>query len=132
MTLTDRINELVDLLRVRRRLAFDELFAEATNRFDLVITFLALLEMTKLRMTRLFQADYDSGIYIEFTAATQETTEQTGGAGEAAPTEHPPAESYVAETAPATAPPDNDATEIPPPHPSESESVNEPHEDPPT
>ena len=29
ITLTDRINELVDMLRVRRRLAFEELFAES-------------------------------------------------------------------------------------------------------
>lgn len=68
ITLTDRINELVDVLRERRRVAFEELFEEMHTRFDLVITFLALLEMTRLRMTRLFQADFDSNIYIEFTA----------------------------------------------------------------
>jgi segregation and condensation protein A len=68
ITLTDRINELVDILRVRRRIAFADLFVGIEHRFDLVITFLALLEMTKLRMTRLFQADFDSGIYIEFSA----------------------------------------------------------------
>jgi segregation and condensation protein A len=71
MTLTDRINELVDVLRVRRRIAFEELFAEITTRFDLVITFLALLEMTRLRMTRLYQADFHSGIYVEFSAVVR-------------------------------------------------------------
>ncbi|MBX3220256.1 MAG: segregation/condensation protein A [Labilithrix sp.] len=68
VTLADRINELVDILRVRRRVTFEELFADLETRFDLVITFLALLEMTRLRMTRLFQADFDAHIYIEFTA----------------------------------------------------------------
>lgn len=68
VTLADRINELVDVLRARRRVAFEELFEGLTTRFDLVITFLALLEMTRLRMTRLFQADFESHIYIEFTA----------------------------------------------------------------
>jgi segregation and condensation protein A len=93
ITLTDRINELVDVLRVRRKIAFDELFAEATTRFELVITFLALLEMTKLRMTRLYQADFESGIYIEFSAQVTADDEATAEAPptEAAP-EAPPAE----------------------------------------
>ena len=68
ITLTDRINELVDVLRVRRRLQFEELFTDASTRFDLVITFLALLEMTKLRMTRLVQVDPWAPIYVEFSA----------------------------------------------------------------
>jgi segregation and condensation protein A len=79
VTLADRINELVDILRVRRRIAFEDLFEDLTTRFDLVITFLALLEMTRLRMTRLFQADFNSQIYIEFTA--QAVTED-GDAGD--------------------------------------------------
>src|SRR5262249_31339680 len=47
MTLTDRINELVDVLRVRKKISFDDLFQGLASRFDLVITFLALLEMTR-------------------------------------------------------------------------------------
>ncbi len=68
LTLTDRINELVDILRARGRLAFEDLFQGRITRFDLVITFLALLEMTKLRMTRLTQSDPTSTIYVEFAA----------------------------------------------------------------
>lgn len=79
VTLADRINELVDILRVKRRVTFEELFEGLETRFDLVITFLALLEMTRLRMTRLFQADFDSHIYIEFTA--QVTTDENGEPG---------------------------------------------------
>jgi len=68
VTLADRINELVDVLRVRRQMQFEELFEGLETRFDLVITFLALLEMTRLRMTRLFQENFESPIIIEFTA----------------------------------------------------------------
>ncbi len=68
ITLTDRINELVDILRVRRRVQFEDLFTDLSTRFDLVITFLALLEMTKLRMTRLVQEDSNRPIYVEFSA----------------------------------------------------------------
>lgn len=78
LTLVDRINELVDLLRVHKRLAFEELFEGQQNRFDLIITFLALLEMTRLRMTRLFQTDFHSPIFVEFTAqvGSQESQEE--------------------------------------------------------
>lgn len=68
MTLTDRINELVDVLREKKRVQFEDLFEGQRTRFDLVITFLALLEMTKLRMTRLFQADPHAPIFVEFAA----------------------------------------------------------------
>jgi segregation and condensation protein A len=67
VTLVDRINELVDILRARGPVAFEELFDGAATTFDLVITFLALLEMTRLRMTRLFQADFHAAIMIECT-----------------------------------------------------------------
>lgn len=90
ITLTDRINELVDILRVHKRLAFEELFTGLTTRFDLVITFLALLEMTKLRMTRLVQADYTSPIFVEFSAQVTSEEEHSPDLG-AAPAESPEA-----------------------------------------
>jgi segregation and condensation protein A len=77
ITLTDRINELVDVLRVRKRVEFQDLFDGLATRFDLVITFLALLEMTRLRMTRLIQSEPQSPIYVEFAAGDAETTETT-------------------------------------------------------
>ena len=65
ISITDRIHELSSLVQERKRLVFEDLFAGLTSRFDLVITFLALLEMTRLRMTRLFQADSLGPLYIE-------------------------------------------------------------------
>ena len=67
ISLADRINELNDLLMVRKRIVFEELFVGLVTRFDLVITFLALLEMTKLRLTRLFQSEPMSPLYVEAT-----------------------------------------------------------------
>jgi segregation and condensation protein A len=72
ISLTDRIGELSDLLRDRRRLAFEELFDGLDNKFELVITFLALLEMSKLRMTRLTQAEPLGPLYVELAAADGE------------------------------------------------------------
>lgn len=81
VNLVDRINELVDILRVKRRVTFEELFEGQVARFDLVITFLALLEMTRLRMTRLTQENFESPIYVEFTAQVGAEEETIGGDG---------------------------------------------------
>jgi chromatin segregation and condensation protein Rec8/ScpA/Scc1 (kleisin family) len=54
-SLSEKISELSDLLRQGRRLVFHEIFGERSSRAELIITFLALLEMTRLRLTRLTQ-----------------------------------------------------------------------------
>ena len=69
ISLSDRIGELSDLLGARRRLVFDEMFEGLASKFDLVITFLALLEMTRLRMTRLTQTEPLGPLYVELAAA---------------------------------------------------------------
>jgi segregation and condensation protein A len=68
ISLGDRIGELSDLLAARRRIRFDETFDGLVSRFDLVITFLALLEMTRLKMTRLFQSEPLGPLYVELAA----------------------------------------------------------------
>jgi len=80
ISLSDRIAELSDVLRTRKRLAFEDIFEGLATKFDLVITFLALLEMTKLRMTRLFQAEPLAPLYVELAAAADAPGE--GGEGE--------------------------------------------------
>jgi segregation and condensation protein A len=69
ISLTDRIGELTDLLARRGRVGFDEMFEGLSTKFDLVITFLALLEMTRLKMTRLFQSEPLGPLYIEVAAS---------------------------------------------------------------
>jgi segregation and condensation protein A len=68
-SITDRINELSDLLRVRPRLSFDELFDAECTRAELIVTFLALLEMTRLRMTRLYQEGALEMIFVELSVS---------------------------------------------------------------
>ena len=93
LSITDRINELVDILRERRRCEFVDLFQSAQTKFDLVITFLALLEMTKLRMTRLFQTDPLAPLYVELSSAEGEESpfaERKPAVAEAVAEEVPP------------------------------------------
>jgi segregation and condensation protein A len=68
ISLSDRIGQLADVLGARRRVSFEELFEGLASKFDLVITFLALLEMTRLKMTRLFQAESLGPLYVEVAA----------------------------------------------------------------
>ena len=65
ISLNDRIHELAAMLRDRKRLVFEEMFEGIVTRFDLVITFLACLEMTRLKMTRLYQTEPLAPLYIE-------------------------------------------------------------------
>ena len=78
ISITDRIRELTDMLTAKRRVTFDELFTGLTTRFDLVITFLALLEMARMRLTRLTQTEPLSPIYVEasVTVASAEDQEE--------------------------------------------------------
>ena len=64
VSITDRIHSLVEQLRERRTMRFDELFADDAPVLDLVVTFLALLEMTRLRMTRLFQTSDGEPLHV--------------------------------------------------------------------
>ncbi len=67
MSIQDRIGSLVDLLRERRRCRFDELFEDVSTSYDLVVTFLALLEMAKMRLASIYQTDHEEPIYLEYT-----------------------------------------------------------------
>jgi segregation and condensation protein A len=68
VSLSERISELADLIGSRKRATFEDLFDGLGTKFELVITFLALLEMTRLKMTRLFQAEPLGPLYVELAA----------------------------------------------------------------
>ncbi len=85
ITITDRINELVDRLRGRRNVPFEDALLDgagaaqgAISRFDLVITFLAVLEMCKLRMLRVYQSEALSPIYLELLVSEADTDASAG------------------------------------------------------
>ncbi|MFZ5894209.1 MAG: segregation and condensation protein A [Myxococcota bacterium] len=79
-SITDRINELSVLLQARSRLSFDELFEDQQTRAQLIVTFLALLEMTRLRMTRLFQEGPLEMIYVELAVSDDSPSQFEEGA----------------------------------------------------
>jgi segregation and condensation protein A len=83
LSISERIQQLCDRFAGRSSCLFDELFDGQRTRFDLVITFLALLEMTRLKMTRIYQADAEGEIHIELavteTAAATEIAPAAAG-----------------------------------------------------
>jgi segregation and condensation protein A len=64
ITVAERITELAEQLAGRPQTTFREILGKSFEVFDVVITFLAVLEMTRLRMIRLVQAGGDEEILI--------------------------------------------------------------------
>ncbi|HKY37465.1 MAG TPA: segregation/condensation protein A [Polyangiaceae bacterium] len=93
-SITDRINQLVDLLQLHRKLPFEQLFEGATSRADLIVTFLALLEMTRLRMTRLEQAAPLEPILVELALVDAGVMEEVAASAEASFSSRPADESH--------------------------------------
>ena len=55
ISIETRIEQLVARLSETEACGFEELFADASSRADLIATFLALLEMIRLKLVRVFQ-----------------------------------------------------------------------------
>jgi len=70
-SITDRINELSELLKNRGKILFEELFEGARGRADLIVTFLAILEMTRLRLTRVEQEGPLLPIFVELAVSDE-------------------------------------------------------------
>lgn len=55
ISVKDRINQIIDILETKGSVAFEELFLESRVRADVIVTFLAVLEMVKLSLLRITQ-----------------------------------------------------------------------------
>jgi segregation and condensation protein A len=64
ISLADRINEVMDILKQQRSLAFTELLGVPLNKRQVIYTFLAILELIKLRMIKAFQNEASGVIRI--------------------------------------------------------------------
>ncbi|MBS2020990.1 MAG: segregation/condensation protein A [Deltaproteobacteria bacterium] len=72
LSIGDRISTITDRLKVELRIAFSTLFADlqaAREKHRVVPTFLAVLEMTKLKLIRVHQPDPHGEIWISRTDA---------------------------------------------------------------
>jgi segregation and condensation protein A len=92
ISIQERMTQITDLLRERGSCTFEDLFAADSTRYEVVITFLALLEMTKMRLTRIYQAEYGAAIHVQHalldaSAPTIPPERERAGEGEPAAVE---------------------------------------------
>ncbi len=69
ITIDDKLTELGELVRQGKPFRFKQILRQARNRTEIIITFLAVLEMIKLRQVRVMQSQPFDDIMIEPLAA---------------------------------------------------------------
>ena len=76
LSIGDRISAITDRLRIDERITFTSLFADLTahDRHRVVPTFLAVLEMAKLKLIKVHQPDRHGEIYLSRTDALLDTS----------------------------------------------------------
>jgi len=76
LNIADSINEILALLQERDMIEFDELVRDDFTRERVIVTFLALLELCRLRMIRIFQNTQQGGIRL-IPAVVEETVNES-------------------------------------------------------
>jgi segregation and condensation protein A len=75
LSVKDRINTILSCLQGKESVAFVDLFSGGLKRNELIVTFLAMLELVKLRMVRFMQNTSHGTIWL-FPAVVLEETEE--------------------------------------------------------
>ncbi len=72
LRIEDRIAALIEQFRQQERCLFEELFPEAASKRWVLLTFMAILEMAKLRLLKLVQVEAFGGIHCVAHAELEE------------------------------------------------------------
>ena len=64
LSVTDRINAILSALQGKESVAFVDLFSDGIKRNEVIVTFLALLELVKLRLVRFMQNVHHGSIWL--------------------------------------------------------------------
>ncbi len=81
LTVTDRINFIVERLENEDGIRFEDLFEEGFTKINLIVTFLALLELVRLGLTKIYQENAFGQIWLmnpqhEPSESSQEVVEE--------------------------------------------------------
>jgi len=76
ITVREKMTLLLETLRAQGSVFFESLFVEVKSRVEVVVTFLAMLELVKVRAIRIFQEEMAGPIMIEAAARMDEAAEQ--------------------------------------------------------
>ncbi|MCH8055295.1 MAG: segregation/condensation protein A [Deltaproteobacteria bacterium] len=72
ISVREKMNLLLDDLHRRGKAVFQSLFAGAASRMEVVVTFLAMLELVRIRAIRVWQEEHVGPIVIELTVPLEE------------------------------------------------------------
>jgi len=67
VTVEDKITEVLEKLKVKAMIRFEEFLEECATKFDLIVTFLALLELARMENIRVVQESPGSPILISYS-----------------------------------------------------------------
>jgi segregation and condensation protein A len=76
ITVREKMTFLLDKLHQQGNVLFESLFAEVKSRLEVVVTFLAMLELVKVRAIRIYQESLAGPIMIEAAADMDEAAER--------------------------------------------------------
>jgi segregation and condensation protein A len=76
ISVREKMSLLLDRLRGSSKWVFQSLFEEAVSRMEVIVTFLALLELIKMRAVRVVQEERMGPIHIESAAPLEEVREK--------------------------------------------------------
>jgi len=74
--LVDRIVEVLDLVTARQSLPFVELFDDVPTRQGIIVTFLSILELVRLRLIRAYQFEVFGGVQLRVLADENDQREK--------------------------------------------------------
>lgn len=83
ISIADRIGEVLSVLHAEKTVCFDALFTVGMTRDLLVVTFLSILELAKMKLIRVTQVESLGSIWLTLSADQQEAgPEQEAGPGQ--------------------------------------------------
>jgi len=75
ISIADRISEVLSLLHAEKTVCFDALFSDGMTRDLLVVTFLSILELCKLKLIKITQAESLGSIWLTSTSQPDDESE---------------------------------------------------------
>ena len=75
ITVREKMTLVLERLRVDGQIMFESLFTDAGTRMAVIVTFLAMLELVKIRAIRIFQDRLDGPIIIEAAVGVEQAAE---------------------------------------------------------
>ncbi len=82
ISISDRIYQMIDLLSEKKALTLEELLPDPLTRYDVVITFLAVLEMARLKMIKVYQEEHFATLMVRWAFETMSHEESKKMVGE--------------------------------------------------